>query len=104
MSPPPLDELTFLFLCLKHSSSNGTKIDFSALSQEYQQAHSDKVLSAEAARKRYLRLKARVEGTQIASDVKSPKRGVKREVGEEGEGRGRKRVVVEVGRGGEREG
>lgn len=75
----PFDQVSYLFLCVKYATGGG-KIDFAGVSEEYQQGHGPG-LSPQAARKRYMRLKARLEGTQIASDVRSPK---KRGKGEEG--------------------
>jgi hypothetical protein len=82
----PLDQVSFLFLCLKYSTDGAKKIDFASLSKEYEKTYGPGSLSNDAARKRYLRLKARVEGTQIASDVRSPggkvrRRGVRRRKG-----------------------
>ena len=79
----PFDPVSYLFLCVKYTTGPG-KIDFAGVSKEYQQLHGPG-LSADAARKRYLSLKARLEGTQIASDVRDPR---KRGKGEEGEGVG----------------
>lgn len=77
----PFDQVSYLFLCVKYATGGG-KIDFAGVAKEYQQLHGPG-LSSDAARKRYVRLKARLEGTQTASDVTSPK---KRGKGEEGEG------------------
>jgi hypothetical protein len=92
----PFDQVSYLFLCVKYATGGG-KIDFPGVSKEYQQVHGPG-LSPEAARKRYMRLKARLEGTQIASDRSPKKRGKGEEGGAEGVGssdRRRKRCKVE---------
>jgi hypothetical protein len=67
MSSIPFDQVAFLFLCIQHS---GGKIDFNAVSREYEMTHGQK-LTATAAYKRYYRLKEKIE--EIATGQSKPK-------------------------------